>query len=778
MRRLLAGSGVLVALVLGSGGPAPAVIVVASAEEPVCSGATVVDGAGVLDDARIEQAAAAFGDGIVVKVLSYRSTDGEDLYDRVLDERERCGGWGFRPGRGESLLVLAVATEDRRLASHYDGRAQDRFETARERAEVDGMGASFGNGQWTRGMVDGLAIYARAYARGAGGGNGGGNGPPSTGGPSLGELPEAGSTSESSGPWLLLLPAALVVGGAGWGGLVLARRRRARRAARAALAAATDDLAAAWLDVEQAREYVDARVASLPSVDDTTVKQVRTDHRAATAALEHATAAYLTLSQTYDVARVARLDAGEATAGVAPVTAAAADLRAAHAELAGVEAAVTAFEGLRDDLPEQVTALRGTAGHLTGLLERRRAEGYRTGDLDGAPGAAEQAARDAEALGGQLRFGDASLRLGAAAEALAEQVAWLEGLDDYRAALATDLASLEARCADLDAAIADARVTLEHLDSTYDASCTTGVRDRVEAAALARRRLDGELSAIRSDSSMATQEFRRAREQVGAAAQTADRITTDAAAAGDRESELTELTAQLPLTAQRLAADAAGVGARIEANPTAISYLDVVPPVAELEAEAARLGDRARQPKAPLLALRDDLDTLGRRVTESAGVVAAIIAAYEDAQRLLAAAGAAVADARDEVDRADVGSAARATLAEAEDALVRADGADTLDAVRRAAEEARDLANDAAARARRDRRGAEQRRAAARRGSGGGSFLGGGGGIGGFGGGGRGFGGGGFGGFGGFGGGGGGSRGFGGGGGSRGGGGGGGSRGF
>ncbi|MBI2245554.1 MAG: hypothetical protein HYU55_16990 [Nocardioides sp.] len=776
MRRLLAVSGALLTLALGPAGPAPALTPLAPADEPICSGAPVFDAAGVLDDARIERAAAAFGDGIVVKVLSYRSTDGQDLYDRIRDERERCAGWGFRPGRGRSLLVLAVATEDRRLASHYDGRALDRFEAAREHAEVDGMGASFGNARWTRGMVDGLAIYARAYARGSGGGPDSGTGAPATAGPGLSGTPEEGvEASGSAGPWLLLLPAALVAGAAGWGGLVLARRRRARRAARAALGVATDDLAAAWLEVEEGSEYVDARVASLPSVDDATLKQIRAAHQTARAGLEHATAAYLTLAQAYDVTRVPQLGTDEAAAGVGPVTAAAADLRAAHAELAEVEAAVTGFERLRDDLPEQVGTLRGAAGRLTGLLERRRADGYRTADLDGAPGAAEQAARDAETLGRQLRFGDAALRLATAAEAVGEQVAWLEGLDDYRTALATDLAALEARRAGLDAAIADARVTLEHLETRYDSSCVAGVRDRVEAAALGRGQLDGELAAIRGDASMATQEFRRARERIAAAAQAADRITTDAAAAGERERELTELTAQLPLTAQRLVADAAGVGARIEANATAISYLDVALPVAELEAEATRLGERARAPKAPLLAVRADLDTLGRRIVESAGVVEAVIAAYEDAQRLLTAAAAAAADARDEVGRADVGRAARATLAEAEEALARAESADTLDAVRRAAEEARDLANDAAARARRDRREAEQQRAAARRRSAGGSFFGGGGGggFGGFGGGRGGFGGGGSGGFGG----GGGSRGFGGGGGSRGGGGGG-SRGF
>lgn len=758
MRRLLAVSGATAALLT-------ALIttpVDAHAGAPACSDSVVEDGAGVLDAARVEQAATEFGDDVVVKVLTYVTTDGQDLYDRVVDERDRCHGWGFRSGGGRSLLVLAVATQDRQLATHYDGRAQDRFAAAREHAEVDGMGASFGNGRWTRGMVDGLAIYARAYARGGDSGVGGPvDGDP--GGPVTGGgVPAAVDSRESSGasPWLLLLPGALVAGGAAWAAWVLVRRRRATRSARAALAMATDDLAAAWVEVDEAREYVAARVAALPSVDDAVVRQVRADHAAATARLEQATATYLTLSQTYAVEKVRRLDRAEATAGLAPVGEAAVALRAAHADLTAAEEAVSAFERLRDGLPVEVAAVRESARRLTGLLESRRAEGYRTGDLDGGPSAAEQAARDAEGLGRQLRFGDAAALLAEASATLAEQTAWLEGLDDYRAALAADLASLEGRTADLDAGLADARVTLEHLESSYDASCVAGVRERVETASVARTRLDGELAAIRDSASMSTQAFRRARDQIVAAQQSADAIATDAAAAGDRERELVELSAQLPLTAQRLAADAAGLRGQIEANATAISYLDVVPPVAELESEAARLGERAQQPKAPLLALRDDLEDVGRRLQSSGAAITGVIAAYDDTQRVLGAATAAVDEARDEVGRPDVGTSARGTLAEAEQALTRAGMASTLDAIRREAETARDLAHEASARARRDRRDAEQRRAAARRSSSGSSFFGGGGSgrSGGFGGGGsRGFGGSG----------GGGSRSFGGGGGSR-----------
>ncbi|HYF73653.1 MAG TPA: TPM domain-containing protein, partial [Nocardioides sp.] len=321
MRRLLAVSGVcpvLVTALVALAAPAPA-------EEPACSTSMVEDGAGVLDAARIERTAAAFGDDlgsrVVVKVISYVTTDGQDLYDRVYAERQRCHGWGYRPGGGRSLLVLAVATEDRRLATHYDGRAQGRFAAARERAEVDGMGAGFGNGRWTRGMVDGLAIYARAYRRAD---SGPASGPATGGGSPVTEPPDEAAATESNeaSPWLLVIPGGLVAGGVGWGGWVWVRRRRATREARASLSTAADDLAAAWVEVDEAREYVDARVGSLPSVDDSMVNRIRADHAAALADLEQATAAYLSLSQTYAVDQVARLDRDEAAAGVGPVTAA------------------------------------------------------------------------------------------------------------------------------------------------------------------------------------------------------------------------------------------------------------------------------------------------------------------------------------------------------------------------------------------------------------------------------------------------------------------------
>ena len=730
MRRLsaLSGalSGALTALVLAA---VVTPLSPATADTDVCSRSVVSDTAGVLDDARVEQAAASFGDDVVVKVLTYRTTDGTDLYDVVRDARTRCQGWGFRPGGGRSLLVLAVATEDRRLASHFDGAALDRFQAARKQAETAGMGPSFANGRWTRGMVDGLAAYDRAYHRTGGSGHHGGAGGPVGGGPTYVDPPPVEEdTNTSAGPALAIAGGAVAVALLVWGSVVLYRRHRANEAARHELSTATDEMAAAWLELDQGHEYVDARVAGLPDVQDGTVLQVRADHRAATAALEQASAAYLQLSQEYAVDEVDDLDDDEANAGIPRVHEVTAALRAAHQQMTAVEAAVTAFETVRDELPARVAALRAAAGRVATLVDRRQREGYRTADQDGAPAAAEQAARDAEALGAELRFGDAGRTLAAADEALAAHESWLTGLDDYRAALATDLAALERRAATLDATIADARVTAEHLQATYDASCLVGVRDRIDAAAAGRAKVGDAITAVRRNASMEVQEFRLACEQLGAAGATADQVATDAAAAGARETELAGLVASLPRGADALAAEAAGVSDRMAANPEAMSYLDPAPEVAGLATEAQALGARARQERAPLLQVRSDLDALQQRVRDAAAVVDRAVLAYDEAQRSVAAAESAVADADDEVSRMDVGLSARATAEEAGQALAAAHTAATLDAVLREADRARELANEAIARARRDRREAESQRRAAQMGGAGAGFLGGGGG--------------------------------------------------
>ncbi|MCW2772356.1 MAG: hypothetical protein JWN91_682 [Nocardioides sp.] len=697
----------------------------AATAAPLCSDKVVSDAADVLDDGAVERAAARFGDQVTVKVLTFTTTKGQDLYDVLLDARAQCHGWGFKADGSQSLLILGVAVQDRQLGSHYDGKALNTFEAARDHAEVDGMGANFGNGDWTAGMVDGLTIYAKAYARTPGSGNhGSGNhgtgGPgttPDSGSPLGGGIDEtSGSGSGAGGGWVLGGLLVLVVGAAAaYLAVVLWRRRTVTRNARATLSGATDEMATAWVELDAGREYVAARVEALPRVSDATLTRIRTDHTAAVAMLEAATATYLERSQTYSTEAVPELDADEASAAVKPVQETTAQLKAAKDALTRVEESVTAFEQVRDRLPARVAELRAAATRLTALLEQRRSEGYKTGDLDGAPTAAEQAARDAETLGGQLRFGDADALVAAAMTTLAGHEAWLTGLPDYLADLASDTTALEARAIELDAAIAEASVTTEHLEAMYDASCLEGVRARVDAAKVARTALADALATIRVNSSMTTQEFRLAREQITAARTAADTIATDAAAPGVRERELDQLTTELPLTAQRLAAEATALAAQIESNSAAVSYLTTVPEVAPIGAEAAALGQQAAAPQAPLLLLKTQLDAVAERLAGCTNVVVTVLAEYDETQRALRAAEAAVTEAQSEVSRADVGSRARAAAEEAAGLLDQAAALAVLDQIRGGADAARSRANDAVAMARRDRREAEEQRAAARR---------------------------------------------------------------
>ncbi len=702
----------------------------ARAEPPaapdVCAPGVVVDQAGVLDDRRVQRAAAGFDDRVTVKVLSFDSTPGTGtLYAALTEARVRCKGWGFTPGGRRSLLVLGVSVASRELGSHYAGAALKRFDGAREAAEADAMGPNFANGEWTAGMVAGLRTYARAYAGPVTPqppGTGTGGVVPSDPFPQPPAL--AGDTGSNRGangrPAAVVLAVAgglAGVGGLSAAGLSLRRRRRVRAGARAALGAATDEMAQAWVELESSQEYVDARVLSLPAVQDRVVDGIRAAHVQASAALEEATAAYLTASQAWSADVIARLDTDEAAVGLAQVGDTVAALRRATVAMTAVETAVGGLETLRAELPGLVAGLRTGAAELTTLLGRRRGEGYLTGAYDEAPTRAGAAARDAEALGVQLRFGDAAAAVALASTDLGTTRAWLEGLDAFRADLATDTAALHARSTVLDARLADAYVTLETLERDFDPSCVNGLRAGVDEAAVSRKRLDGALSVIETNSSMRTQEFALAREQVQAAQGACDQIAAGAAAAGVAEEHLRLLEAELPLAARTLATEAAGLAERMDAESDAVSYLSEAPAPDELRAEAAALGERAARSRAPLLALEAELADVRTRLTRATSLVDDVVEEYRDTRRALTAAEASVAEAATEVSRADVGPTARGAAATAAQQLSSAQVADSMAEARRGADEARSTANAATARARRDRREAEQEREAARRAS-------------------------------------------------------------
>lgn len=726
-----------------------------------CGTGAVIDRADVLEDRVIEDTAGFFPPEVTVRVVAFPQTSG-DLFSAMADLRAQCDGWGFSEGGGRSLLVLGLSLRDRELGTYYEGAAYDAFDAARESAEVEGMTPAFREGDWTRGMALGLDIYLDAYhnpGRYESGEATDGLGTPA---------PAAGAGDSGSGIGRSLgfavLAVLLLVGGA-VAGVGLRRRLRRRRQARADLGAAVDELADAWMALEAGQELTDSRVAALPPVPDRLVDDIRAWHEDATEARSRATEAHLAVAEAYETRKVARLGTREAVAGIPKVQAAIRSVATARAAVARVERLLDEWDLVRTQLPARARELRTAADTTSALLRDRRAEGYRTADLDGAPAAAEAAAADAETLGAAVRFGDADAVLDAAEATLAEQTAWLRGLDAFRAALATDLADLHSRTPDLDRAIADAYATTETLERDHHPSCVVGVRERVDAARAARHELDRRLADIERNSSMDTQEFRLARTQVGEARALCDEVAVAAAVPGERVGELQRLATDLPATAERLVAEADAIAGLVAHHSAAVSFLPQVPEAAVLRSQAVDLGQAAAAPRAPLLDLGRRADDLAARTAAARSAVDEVVEQWEDAQRALRAADVSVDSARGDVRGMDVGGRARSMLQRAEELLAAAHTETSLSTMAATAQRAREEADRAAARARADKRAADQRRAAQRRstfvGASGGAFSSS-----------RGFGGGGGSGFGG------GSRGFGGGGGSRSFGGGGGSRGF
>lgn len=760
----------LLAFGLGIGTSSPA-----QAAGDLCDPGVVHDPADVLDDRAIAQAArSVFGDAkVTVKVIAWEQPPGGvKLYRALVDAREQCAGWGFSGGGRRSLLVLGVGVGSRELGTHYDGWAFDRFESSRDEVEVDRMGPAFGNGQWTDGMLAGLQGYAEAYADPV---------PTDDPDPFPRRTGTDADTGSGAGPdallWVLGVPAGLaVVGGAGVGATRLRRHRKARAAARASLAAAVSEMAQAWFELDESNELIDARVTALPAVSDSVADDIRSAHGEAVTVRDGATDLYLRLSEHHTTTAIAEMDTDAATDATGEVREATLALREAQQAMAAVEGRLSAYDTLREKLPARVARLRTQATEVAGLLAARQGEGYRTRDNDPAPQAAEQAAVAATALAAEQRFGDAAAALERAEADLAAHRTWLTELAAFRAALVRDAAQLRIRATELDAAIADAYVTTEGLERDHDPSCVDGIRGTVDRAAGDRKALDGALTSIEAHSSMAHQQFARAREEITAAQQSVQSITSDAAAPALRVELLRSLSVDLPLRAERAVVEADAIQGQVTTHPAAMTFLSEVPDVPTLRAGAASVGEDVTQPKPPHLRLDERLVEVEAGLVRARAVVDQGIADHEASQRALENAASAVAAARGEVSQADVSAAARSLLEDAQSLLARAEAeTSSIAAITSGAETAKDRADAAAARARQDRRDAEQQREAARRaaaaaadrrrssgsrGSGGGSFGGGGGGS-------RGVGGGG----------GGGSRSFGGGGGSRRGGGGG-SRGF
>lgn len=227
---------------------AMALVWLVATSTPAFAATTVLDRAGVLDAAAVRAAADRVGDVDVVVVALTGSADGLDAAVRDLGAEAGFRGQDPLPG----TVVLAVATQDGELGFYHG----DRVSYAGQEQVLDAMEGPFVDGNWTGGMVAGIAAVQDVLGGSGGASSGGGS----------------GSGGGGSGGWVAVLVVLGVVALAVLG--FLGYRRVQRRRAEAELGARRAQQQAANQLVEvQVRERVDALlilVRSLPDgVDET-----------------------------------------------------------------------------------------------------------------------------------------------------------------------------------------------------------------------------------------------------------------------------------------------------------------------------------------------------------------------------------------------------------------------------------------------------------------------------------------------------------------------------
>lgn len=128
----------------------------------------VVDEAGVLGDQRsvVETAARALGQlGAEVRVRALERVPGGDIDGWMRAEEQRCPGWlGVGGLRTTNLLVVAVATEDRKTGLWYGERWRPALDGRWQALQVDFMNPLFKQGEFGAGLAAGLGAMAGEIA--------------------------------------------------------------------------------------------------------------------------------------------------------------------------------------------------------------------------------------------------------------------------------------------------------------------------------------------------------------------------------------------------------------------------------------------------------------------------------------------------------------------------------------------------------------------------------------------------------------------------------------
>lgn len=628
----------------------------ASAAAPDCS-ATVVDAADVLDDATvaaaIERATSDSEAPVSYVVLTYTSVPGGDLDAAVDATRNACPDWVGNPNDWRrDRVALAVSVQDRTSGFYYGPghRAALGDDDALD-AVLDRMEAGFGDGDWTRGMTDGIA-----------------------------EAQHEINTEGDLNKGLVAAVGVPVTGGVGYGGYRWLRSRRRRReeiaAARAAAQAHHDAAAGAFLDLEQNAELYGAQVDALPASDDTALVEIRTQRDAAVTASTHATQRWIDYTSDPRTTRIDTLDAEDAQAVAEAAEPVAAELLTAVAAWNETDRVRAELVARVDALPAAAAQVATTNATTRDALRDLAADGFHTDALAEATVRADALAARAVTATSEQQWG-AAVSAGDEATSLAKKtLADALGLRALHADLTTGHAAATTRAADVERHLLTADEVLSQEAAAHHSET---VADLPAQLAAARQHL-GEAQALLvtagTEISMQVQQFARAGEHLAAINSLLDRASDEAAAPENRRAELVGLRSTLPATWGLIGDTVTAIETEMSTNGAAMRFLPTVPATGEQRALVQTALAELAQDRPRLLTLRSDAEQATARTAADLNQVRGIVAQYRQALSALESAGASLRDATEAAQNPRSGGVADAqvrraavTLREAQQAL-------------------------------------------------------------------------------------------------------------
>ncbi len=704
-----------------------------AAADPTCD-PLVIDRADVLDDKAVRVAARKVQDEAAdVRVIAYRRVPHGNLDKQMEAEQRRCDSWqGQRNSWKNNLVVLAVSVGDRRTGLYYADTFESQLGREWPRIQADMMNPRFKRDDYTGGMVAALTEVARvidpAYTAPL---------PAREPRPRPEHRPrqipvdhvEVSPPADGPGVGALVVPAgAAGVGALTWAGIATRRRLRRRSQARAAAVAARDTMADAFVALDEAREFIGARVEALPRVDDVKLNATRTLNGSVAEQIRAVMVTYVDTAETFPAESLSEMSTAEAVAAEQAMTGIAATMQTLSGDLEKVTAQLDDLESLRATLPGLVGQVRDLARQVERLLPQRTLQGFFVeGFAASLPGIEEECA-EVDRLLAELRYGDAEVKANAVLTAVQTLHSTVDGLPAHQQQLRADLDALRAEESRARSALDAALAVTGTLEETRHTSCTEDVRALMTQTVAELATLPALLDDLDRSSSMKVQELDAADAAAAEARRVVAVVDENSAAPAGRRDRLDHLEATLPTVVDDVAGALARLRESVAGNATAVSYLDRPVPEDTLSHDLDDARSELEQPRPRLLVAEETLTALAATVRAEQDRVDTIVGEYAEVDRLMQLAQSAVSSASAMAGRMHAGYRARDLAADAEQLLLAAVNAADLDNRRGLAKAAAARAEEAEAAARRAIREHRQRSSFSSGGGFGGSSFGGGGG--------------------------------------------------